>query len=130
MDAERKTAYITFNEETYKGKAPYTLGGFGLSIARGRDSGATTGEGVLLINGNIGSGGSMKNWSSEIEKGTKFKIKNFPVGAEAIFEEDAEFINIEYIDDENKEEKINELEKFSAEELLAELEKRNKKDLS
>lgn len=47
-----------------------------LSHARGRDSGATTGDDVTIITGNVDSGGSVKNWRSEVEKGSVFRLQN------------------------------------------------------
>lgn len=101
-DAPRVTARIEFKEDFYKRKAPYTIGGYILSEARNRDSGAKVGPGVLLIEGRIESGGSMKNWSSEVLAGSVFKIKNFPKGAKV---EDEESIIITY--DEEKSYKFN-----------------------
>lgn len=97
-DAPRATARIEFKEDFYRGKAPYTIGGYILSEARGRDSGAKVGPGVLLLEGTIFSGGSFKNWSSEVRAGSVFKIKNFPKGAKV---EDAENIIITYEDEES-----------------------------
>jgi hypothetical protein len=97
-DAPRATAKIEFKEDFYQGKAPYTIGGYILSEARGRDSGAKVGPGVLLLEGKIESGGSMKNWSSEVRAGSVFKIKNFPKGAKV---EDAENIIITYEDEDS-----------------------------
>lgn len=90
-DAPRVTARIEFKEDFYQAKAPYTVGGYILSQARSRDSGANVGPGVLLLEGKIGSGGSMKHWSSEVRAGSVFKINNFPKGAKV---EDAENIII------------------------------------
>lgn len=68
--------------------------GFALSIARGRDSGARTGDGVKLMSGNIGSGGSVKNWTSRVEGGTIFRVDEFPVGIES-----TEKITVEYLEE-------------------------------
>ena len=58
-------------------RAPVNL--FGRTIARawGRDSGAKIGDGIVLIKGEIGSGGSVKNWSTNVIDAT-FQIQNFP----------------------------------------------------
>ncbi|MGB3452975.1 MAG: hypothetical protein WBA59_04015 [Moheibacter sp.] len=52
---------------------------FGRTIARafGRDSGAKLGDGIVWIDGNYKSGGSVKNWATEIQNAT-FEIQNFP----------------------------------------------------
>jgi len=49
---------------------------FGYTIARacGRDTGAKLGEGVSQIEGKIGSAGSMKNWATEVTKGSIFRL--------------------------------------------------------
>lgn len=49
---------------------------FGYTIARatGRDSGATLGDNVCMVNGHISSGGSVKNWSTEIRSGSVFRL--------------------------------------------------------
>lgn len=52
-----------------------TLFGYTLCYATGRDSGAKVAENVIKIGGSISSGGSMKNWSTEVEKGTVFILK-------------------------------------------------------
>lgn len=45
---------------------------FGRTIARafGRDSGAKLGEGIVLVAGGFTSGGSMKNWATDVMDGT------------------------------------------------------------
>jgi len=90
--------------------------GFALSVARGRDSGAKTGEGVQLLSGAISSTGSVKNWYSSVTEGTEFIIKEFPVGQNS--NEDFE---IEYLEEIKP---ISELAKFSNDEILAEAKKR------
>jgi hypothetical protein len=53
---------------------------FGRTIAKAfsRDSGARLGDDVILIDGICNSGGSVKNWRTEITNAT-FEIMNFPV---------------------------------------------------
>jgi hypothetical protein len=52
---------------------------FGRTIAKafGRDSGARLGDDVILVSGGINSGGSVKNWRTEIRNAT-FEMLNFP----------------------------------------------------
>jgi len=74
-----------------------------LSSARGRDTGATTGEGVVLLDGEIGSGGSWKNWESQIMADSIFVIDEFPVpfNMDSITLNDTcidDFISIDYED--------------------------------
>ncbi len=53
---------------------------FGRIIARafGRDSGAKLGDDIVLISGSVDSSGSVKNWSTTVNKAT-LHIKNFPL---------------------------------------------------
>ena len=53
---------------------------FGRTIAKafGRDSGARLGDDIVFISGKFGSGGSVKNWRTEITDAT-FEIHKFPV---------------------------------------------------
>ena len=46
--------------------------------ATGRDSGAWLGEGVVLVSGEVGSGGSAKYWTTRIEPGTTIEILDVP----------------------------------------------------
>lgn len=49
--------------------------GYTIARASDRDSGAVLGEGVYQLNGKINSGGSSKYWTTEISKGSKFRLK-------------------------------------------------------
>ena len=53
---------------------------FGRTIARafGRDSGAKLADDIIWIDGKYKSGGSVKNWCTEVENAT-FEIQNFPL---------------------------------------------------
>lgn len=53
---------------------------FGRTIAKafGRDSGARLGDDIIFISGQYRSGGSVKNWCTEIREAT-FEIHKFPV---------------------------------------------------
>lgn len=46
--------------------------------ARGRDSGATIGDGVVFLKGSPKSGGSMKNWKTIIPDGAVFEVRDVP----------------------------------------------------
>lgn len=63
-------------EETDVGKlhGPVSFLGYTLAKATGRDSGAVLGDGVALIKGSIGSGGSMKNWHTYISDDSVFRL--------------------------------------------------------
>jgi hypothetical protein len=49
--------------------------GYTLATAYGRDSGAKLADGVALIRGQVGSGGSMKNWRTVVESGTVLRME-------------------------------------------------------
>ena len=65
---------ITAVEDRFGSQGPVTWEGYPLAKATGRDSGATMCEGVSMTEGKIGSGGSVKNWGTEVLKGTKFRL--------------------------------------------------------
>jgi len=49
-----------------------------IACAFGRDSGAKLGDGIIWIYGIKKSGGSVKNWYTEVREAT-FEIQNFPI---------------------------------------------------
>lgn len=49
--------------------------GYTIARAYGRDSGAKLGDGVSKIKGGATSGGSMKNWTTEVSEGSVFRLK-------------------------------------------------------
>lgn len=55
--------------------------GRSVCYATGRDSGAKLSEGVILLSGRVKSGGSMKNWTTEITAGTVLEIRDIPLAA-------------------------------------------------
>lgn len=57
---------------------PVTLFGRTVARAAGRDSGARLGDDIILIKGSCGSGGSVKNWKTEVINAS-FEMKNFPI---------------------------------------------------
>ena len=61
---------IAVNDELCESKGPIELAGIKIAQAWGRDSGAKLGKGIALIAGEINSGGSAKNWCTEIYKGS------------------------------------------------------------
>ena len=77
---------------------------FGKTIATAysRDSGARLGADVALIKGSIYSGGSVKNWNTEIDRDTVINLYNVPV---IMYEKEKdsynpEEIKIEVVEDE------------------------------
>jgi len=65
-----------YNDSNYGGACEL----FGRTIAKawGRDSGAKLGDDIFLINGSIGSGGSVKNWKTVVTDAT-LEIHDFPL---------------------------------------------------
>ncbi len=65
---------VTFKKDMEIDKRPVTVAGRIFARARGRDSGAATGDGVALLEGLIDSGGSVRTWSSIVKAGAKFRV--------------------------------------------------------
>lgn len=76
---ETVVAIVTATADHSVEKGDVMLEGTVLASASGRDSGAKTGEGVVLMDGNIGSSGSMKYWQTDVAEGAQFRVKEFPV---------------------------------------------------
>lgn len=68
------TVDIEAIEDTYRGRGQVTFMGYPLCKASGRDSGAVVCDDVHMLTGSITSGGSMKNWSTEVAEGTIFRL--------------------------------------------------------
>jgi hypothetical protein len=49
-----------------------------IATAQGRDSGAKTAQGIIVLSGGFTSGGSVKNWKTVCKDETTFKILNVP----------------------------------------------------
>jgi len=60
------------------GKDSICLSGRVIATANGRDSGARTAPGVIVIKGGFSSGGSVKNWTTDVENGTVFRLLDVP----------------------------------------------------
>ena len=69
---------VLFDEERRASQAPFLMLGRALASASGRDSGARLGDGVRLLAGSVGSGGSMKNWLTVIDDGTELVVHDVP----------------------------------------------------
>jgi len=57
---------------------PVTLAGRVIASAKGRDTGAKLGEGVVLLEGRASGGGSVKNWQTVVHQGAVFLVRDFP----------------------------------------------------
>jgi len=102
-DGENNTETVTLRVTFPQGHREHTDGVYvaGRCIARayGRKSGAKLGDGVVLIRGDIGSGGSVQNWYTSIEPGSVFEIRDVPrQAAEKAMQGSGESIQIEIVD--------------------------------
>lgn len=66
---------IKFTDYLWGSKGPAELCGFIIAKATGRDSGAHLGHGISLISGDIDSGGSVKNWGTNINAGSIIRME-------------------------------------------------------
>lgn len=66
-------------------RGPYVAFGKTIADARGRDSGARPGDGVVFVEGAPRSGGSAKNWLSIVPEGCVVELRNVP---RAMYERD------------------------------------------
>lgn len=57
---------------------PLDVCGRTVARASGRDSGATLGDGVVILKGGFSSGGSVKNWATQTRNGATVLIRDFP----------------------------------------------------
>lgn len=74
--SEKVNVEVRFNADDYERCEGISLFGRTVIRAFGRDSGARVGEDVTLVSGNISSGGSMKNWETQVSAGTVLRIRN------------------------------------------------------
>jgi len=65
---------LTALTSLYTDREPLTIAGFVIATATGRDSGARVAEGISLIAGKFGSGGSVKNWTTRMSEGTTIRF--------------------------------------------------------
>lgn len=77
-ESEKITVRAVFPNGTAERTGPVVVFGKEICRAWGRDSGAKVGPDVTLLSGKITSGGSCANWTTEIEEGSVFKIRNVP----------------------------------------------------
>ncbi|GAP37882.1 hypothetical protein [Piscinibacter sakaiensis] len=73
------TLRVVWKPEHSAYSAPIRLAGREIAKAFGRDSGARICEGVVLLEGNFGSGGSVKNWKTCVgSKGATVLVRDVP----------------------------------------------------
>ena len=106
------TVKVTFKEEWYERCNDVIIFKKVIASARGRDSGARSGDDVTFLEGKPTSGGSMKNWKSVVPAGCVVLLRHVPM---AVWEEDkdSEYYTAELVD-EGREAKRKELEEEKA----------------
>lgn len=65
---------IEARDDIYGIQDDVTFMGYPIARAFGRDTGAKLGENVALLDGQISSGGSVKNWTTVVRKGSTFRL--------------------------------------------------------
>lgn len=98
-----KTYIITAKKDIDELCGPVCAGGLVIAQARGRDSGAKTLDGVYLLDGDIDSTGSVKNWRTWVEKDSTFQVSLTDLQAERIAASESLRWKIEEKKDEKKE---------------------------
>ena len=69
---------LSFPDDYYTPRGPIYYLGRTVATAYGRDSGAKTGDGIVIESGGFSSGGSAKNWATTAEDGTVVLIRDLP----------------------------------------------------
>ena len=78
VDEKLVRVRVTALQNISADRGPIVLLGRIIASARGRDSGARVGEGVAFTDGKPQSGGSVKNWTTEIPEGSVFVGADVP----------------------------------------------------
>ncbi len=78
---ETATLRVRMNQDLSIERDGFRIGGRLLAKADGRDTGARLGEDVVLLRGDIGSGGSDQYWTTEVAAGTVFELLDMPLAA-------------------------------------------------
>ncbi|MBA6256422.1 MULTISPECIES: hypothetical protein [unclassified Colwellia] len=102
-------------------KQPIRFAGKVVASAYSRDSGAITGDNVALIEGNVNSGGSAKNWETSIAKGSRFKLMH--VNEQLLKHSENNLFNYEIIEC-KKVDSLSRLRNISDEDILEECKSR------
>jgi hypothetical protein len=78
---------VTVKRDIIAYKEPIYLAGRIIAQAKGRDTGAWNGDKITFVNKSANSGGSIKNWTTEIKEGAVFKILDLYTGAVKFLDE-------------------------------------------
>ncbi len=76
--ADLVTLQVRFPELHQAERRAVFIAGREVVRATGRDSGARLGDGVVLVSGEVGSGGSVKYWTTRIDPGTTLEVLDVP----------------------------------------------------
>jgi hypothetical protein len=97
--ADVVTLRVEWRQSDSQHTDPISLHGRTIARATGRDSGARLGDGVAMLSGRFGSGGSMKNWRTTVAAGTIVLVRDFPrAAAEALLAAQAEETRVVGVD--------------------------------
>lgn len=136
-DDELVTIRVTTTDDIAEYRSGLFLAGRCVARAKGRDSGATLGEGVVFLSGLPDSSGSMKNWTTTIYVNSVFDIRDVPKPHALKFAERVKVkigdeilgnITVQLIDAPTPKRDLSikaQLAKFTTEELFEEIERRN-----
>ncbi|HAM57562.1 MAG TPA: hypothetical protein DCQ64_19975 [Candidatus Rokubacteria bacterium] len=75
------TLRIAWSERSAAAQDVVSVRGRTIARATGRDSGAKLGDGIVVLAGGFGSGGSHKNWETTVWDGTVVLVRDFPRAA-------------------------------------------------
>ena len=76
LPADAVTVRVRLFQGWYRRHSGLFFAGRELAHATGRDSGARQAEGVIVLEGEFTSGGSVKNWTTCAEAGTVFELRD------------------------------------------------------
>jgi hypothetical protein len=79
--ADLVTLKIEWKKDSSAQQEAIAVNGRTIARAYGRDSGAKMGDGIVLLVGGFGSGGSVKNWTTRVRGGTVVLVRDFPKSA-------------------------------------------------
>ena len=97
-DSKAVTVKITAKRSLDARRDAIRFAGRVVAEASGRDTGARLGADVIMLDGKINSGGSMKNWETYIYEGSVFIMRNVPDSA-ALADDDWD---VEVVQDEQR----------------------------
>lgn len=76
--ADTVSIQVALGEDDSVCRGPVQIAGRTIARAAGRDSGARLGDGVVLLRGGFDSGGSVKNWCTNVRADTAVLLHDIP----------------------------------------------------